>query len=102
MTGKQSFLYRPFNVNALWAIFFLWIFLIEIKVQRTNPANLMGQHSTPIFTFDNCELILISNSETNGEVILIALLIQAGIIEMKSRNLKTKNIHDLKSSLSIY
>jgi hypothetical protein len=74
---KQSFLYMFFNVNALRAIFILWIFFIEIKVLRTNPADLMYLHFLQAFTYCHkyCALKLILNYTTNGEVILTSLSI---------------------------
>ena len=53
MTGKAEFFFRLFNVNALRAIFFLWIFFIDIEVLRTNQADLTSLHSIQTFTLEH-------------------------------------------------
>ena len=72
MNGKAEFFFRLFNVNALRANLFLWIYFIDIKVLRTNQADLMYLHFLQSFTCDYIffDLRLISNYTANGEVIL--------------------------------
>ena len=53
MTGKAEFFFRLFNVNALRAIFFLWIFFIDIEVLRTNLADLTCLYSIQTLTHEH-------------------------------------------------
>ena len=53
MPVKQSCLYHLYNVNALRAISFLWIFFIDIEVLQTNPGDTACRHSLLTFGFDH-------------------------------------------------
>ena len=53
MAVIAEFFFKLLNVNALRAIFFLWIFFIDIKVLRTNLSDPMRLNSILLFTLEH-------------------------------------------------